>query len=322
MIFGPEPVRASFLEGRYPLVQNLHAACAALLVAFASVLASGAAAKETSTAIRLWPGAGPGSETWSGPEVERKATVPGVGTFQVVTNVSTPTLTVVRPAEGSANGTAVIVCPGGGFSVLAWDMEGLEIARWLADRGITAFVLKYRVRQGPRVAEVKDPADFDTAMRTHEVGRLLATLDALQATRLVRSRANEFGIDPHKVGMMGFSAGAVTTMGAVLNNDPESRPDFAAPIYGAAPELAIPASLPPLFIAAAQDDKMVPASKSIEIFNKWTSAGGRAELHLYEQGGHGFGMRQRSLPVDDWRGAFEQWLLSHGLIKSANMIAP
>lgn len=295
------------------------------LVSFYSIQSAKAAPTEESPSeIRLWQGKAPGTESWTGAEVRRDVTLPAIGTFQIVTNVTIPTMTIVRPKLGTANGTAVIVIPGGGFRVLAWDMEGAEIASWLADRGITAFILKYRVRQSeiPPVQPLMNPSDFDSAMQRSESARLIAKQDALQALRIVRSRATEFGVAPDKIGMMGFSAGAITAMGAISSNDPATRPDFAMPIYGAIPNQDLPVILPPLFIIAAQDDKMVPALKSVDIFNKWTLAGGRAELHLYEQGGHGFGMRQRSLPVDKWREALELWLQSHGLIGPKIAVAP
>lgn len=261
--------------------------------------------------LRLWPGQAPGTASWTGPETTRHIAFPDGTAVDLLTNVTVPTLTVVRPAAGRGVGTAVVVAPGGGFQVLAWQEEGLKVAHWLADRGITAFVLKYRVRTRPE-GQPRPGQDFD-----REEAKLLpverfAFADGQQAVRLVRADAARFGIDPHRVGMIGFSAGAMTTMGVLLEGDPAARPDFAAPIYGAMHALPVPKDAPPLFIAAAADDDLVPPAKSVAIFTQWRAAGRPAELHLFDKGGHGFGMRMQHLPVDNWPALFEGWLREHG----------
>lgn len=266
------------------------------------------------TVIPLWNGPAPGTSAWTGAEVDKVIDHP-VGKIRIKTNITVPTLTVVRPAPGKANGTAMIVVPGGAFQALAWDMEGTEVARWLADQGITAFVLKYRVR--PQEMDSKDPlpSDVPGMMRALAPRRAIAIADAEQAVRLVRGGAAKFGIDAQKIGMMGFSAGAITTIGVVLEGERAVRPDFVASIYGGAmvPSPKLPGDAPPLFIAVAQDDTLA-GQASVELFSLWTAAKLPAELHEYEKGGHGFGMRKHNLPVDAWPAAFAAWLRSRGLL--------
>lgn len=264
--------------------------------------------------LRVWPGDAPGVEHWSGPETTEESPQPA-GKVQLKRNVSVPTLTVFRPAAGKANGTAVLVLPGGAFGALAWDLEGTEVAQWLSDRGITAFLLKYRVRSWPIPPGFK-PKSIADYLPLLEPGRKIAVADASEAVRVVRRNAAEYGIQPDRIGMIGFSAGAATTMGVILEADAAARPDFAAPIYGMTMLKAplAPARAPPLFVVAAQDDSTVPSERSTEIFDLWTKAKRPAELHLYEKGGHGFGMRPRNLPVDRWPAAFEAWLTSQELL--------
>lgn len=271
--------------------------------------------------VRLWPGTPPGGSLAKTPErtfpqqIEKKR--------QLVTiSVSEPTMTVMLPPPGKANGTAMVVAPGGGFVSLVWDLEGTEVAEWLNARGVTVFVLKYRVSLPE--ANAPKPADMPEAARMMEPKRRLAVADAKRAITLIRQGAARWGIDPKRVGMMGFSAGAFTTMGAVLEGNAEERPDFAAPIYGAAllDTVAPPADAPPLFIVHAQDDALVPPSASTAIFNAWDKAKRPAELHIYAAGGHGFGMRAQGLPVDRWPSDFEAWLSSRGLIESTIVAKP
>ena len=268
--------------------------------------------------IRLWPGAAPGTEHWTGEEVTLNYQVPA-GKITIKTNITVPALTPFRPAPDQANGTAMLVLPGGAFGVLAWDLEGTEIARWLVERGITAFVLKYRV--GPfTVPPAEDPQeDFDAHVRRLEPAWKFAVEDARQAVRLLREKADEYGIDPERIGMIGFSAGAATTLGTVFDPDPTVRPDFAVSMYGLlVKEGPLPADAPPLFIAATQADATVPTASSTHLFELWSKAGLPAELHIYGEGEHGFGMRPKGLPVDHWPAAFEAWLDSLGLLSRAD----
>jgi acetyl esterase/lipase len=143
-----------------------------------------------------------------------------------------------------------------------------------------------------------------------------AVADGAQAVRLVRQRAAEWGIAPDRIGLMGFSAGGMLTMGVVMNNDAASRPNFAAPIYGGATNgQTVAANAPPLFIAVAGDDPVASVS-SAKLYLEWKAAGRSAELHIYSQGGHGFGMIKHSLPVDGWVERFGEWLQIQGLLKT------
>jgi acetyl esterase/lipase len=278
--------------------------------------AAPAQAAPTAEVVNIWPGAAPGTESWTG--VEKDTMRAGEPFPVLVTNVTTPTLTVFRADPAKASGAAMIVAPGGGFQALAYDSEGVMVARWLADRGVTAFVLKYRVRFTPPPPPAPGgggSADFDTREQVHEAAAQIAMADGLQALRYVRSNAAKYNIDPNKIGFMGFSAGAMTTMRVVQSGSAGERPNLAAPIYGALqPGKSPPADGPPVFIAAAQDDPMVPVRKSVEIFQAWKGAGLPAELHIYESGGHGFGMLKKTKASDAWPIAFEAWLRGHGWI--------
>lgn len=292
------------------------AACVgAIWFAFATAGAAQQAPAPAPEVLRLWSGPAPGTENWGGPETDRTINPPGGPTLHMVSNVTTPTLTVYRPQPGKANGAAMIVCPGGGFQNLAMTHEGELVARWLADRGVTAFVLKYRVRPTPgfHLPDARrHPEQFDALMQFMDPGRRIAETDAIQAMRMLRKDPARFGIAPDRIGMIGFSAGAILTMSVVMDAAPADRPDLAAPIYGAMDHKPAPGDAPPLFVAAAQDDPAVPVGRSLEIFSRWTEAGRPAELHVYERGGHGFGMVAHKTTVDTWTVAFEAWLKMHG----------
>ncbi|MBV9931185.1 MAG: alpha/beta hydrolase [Alphaproteobacteria bacterium] len=262
--------------------------------------------------VRLWPGAAPGTESWTGPEEEADADIPGVGRIHVVTNVTTPTITVVRPV-GKTNGTAMLVLPGGAFRALAWDLDGTEVAEWLAARGITAFVLRYRVRP-PGPSAPPGPETLDAFLLRTRPARDLAVADAQQALRLIRANAGKYGIRADRVGAMGASAGAMTVLDLALAPAGGPRPDFAIAASGAVPpEAGAATAAPPLFLVAATDDPQVPSSRSTEAYERWARAGRPAELHLYEKGGHGFGLRHRGQPADLWPQALEAWLAVRGL---------
>jgi acetyl esterase/lipase len=255
--------------------------------------------------VDVWPGAAPGSERWT--QEERTFEHTPVGT--VVQNVVRPTLTAYLPARGRATGTGVIVAPGGAFVALALSLEGTDLARWLQERGIAAFVLKYRT-----VAKRQDgiPAmDMDTAGR-------YGIADGIQALRVVRRRAAEWGVAPDRVGMVGFSAGAMVASGALLQPDAADRPRFAALIYGApfGAMPPIPARLPPVFLAWAQDDR-VALAPIVRFRDALVAAGARPELHVYGAGGHGFGMRRQGTSSDHWVDALYHWLDAQGLTRRA-----
>jgi acetyl esterase/lipase len=267
--------------------------------------------------VRIWPGAAPGSEDWKDAEESADVTLPNVGKIHVITNVTVPTVTVFRPVAGTATGTAMVVLPGGSFRALAWDVDGLETARWLARHGITAFLLKYRVR--PLQKGESFGASLEDFARATQARRSFAVADAEQAIRFIRSHARQFSVTPERVGIIGFSAGAMATVEVALANDPAALPDFAVVMYGAALTSQLPGpAAPPIFIGAAQDDEQLPVLNSVDIFQRWTKAGRPAELHIYEKGHHGFGFRQHHLPVDRWPSSLEAWLGSHGYMSKSH----
>jgi acetyl esterase/lipase len=290
---------------------------AALLALGATAAAAAPPPPRPPEILRLWPGAAPGTESWTGPEEETDADIPVVGRVHVVTNVTIPTVTIYRPPAGRANGTAMLVVPGGAFRALGWDLDGTEVAEWLAARGITAFVLRYRVRP-PGASAPPGAETLDAFLLRTRPARDIAIADAQQALGLIRSNAADFGLRADRVGAIGTSAGAMAVLDLALAPDPAARPDFAVAASGAVPPEAGPATgAPPLFVVAAQDDPQVPSARSIEAYERWTQAGRPAELHLYEKGGHGFGFRTRHLPVDAWPLALEAWLRAHGLMTAA-----
>src|SRR5882724_3039324 len=175
--------------------------------------------------LPIWPGKAPGSETWTQKEIDSPQS--SSHEWERVHNVVTPTITVFQPEHVKANGTGIIVCPGGGFEFLDWESEGTVVARWLAARGITAFVLKYRVMKTPE--DSKDPSNYND---DKQAAFHLAVRDGVQAVKYVRQHAAELGISADRIGIMGFSAGGDVAMGAALDYDGSSRPNFAAMMYG------------------------------------------------------------------------------------------
>ena len=263
------------------------------------------------------PGAAPATtpETWT---ISTSDNVP------VVQNVAVPTLTPFLPPKGKATGTAVIIAPGGAFVLLAMDHEGWKVARFLQTHGVAAFVLKYRVLPTERGAAGLDKAGVafnDPAERARRLseGVRIATEDAQEAMRIVRGHAGEWGIDPAKVGFLGFSAGALTTMNLAYTDDPATRPAFIAPIYGGlgAPIRPVPNAPPPMWAAMAADDPLF-GKTDFALIPAWQAKGGTVELHLYEHGGHGFGYPGRpGTSTLQWPGDFLAWLKSRGLLGKA-----
>ena len=235
----------------------------------------------------------------------------------IVFNVARPTLEVVLPEGGVVGGRAVVICPGGGFHLLAIQHEGTDVASRLAARGVACFILRYRLVQ----CFTDDPgAEFNTRW---QAGResldaflaptvRMAMADGLAAVRHVRANAATWGVDPARVGIMGFSAGGAVTASVALNYDADSRPAFAAPIYlpyDMVPGcVSVPADAPPLFLCAAADDSLGLAPDSVYMYQDWIGAGRMAELHMYARGDHGFGMRKLGLPVDGWIERFTEWM--------------
>src|SRR5262245_29492332 len=259
--------------------------------------------------VNLWPGVAPGSENWT--YKERAVENTPIGT--VVFNVVTPTLTAYLPERSKATGTGVIIAPGGAFVALAIDLEGVNVARWLQEKGIAAFVLKYRIME-------KIQEGLPTGMNMDEAGKY-GMADGIQALKIVRQRAAEWGVSPDRIGLLGFSAGAMVTSGALLQNDAAARPSFAAMIYGgpfgAMP--AIPPKLPAMFLAWAQDDN-VALAPIVKFYDALTSAGHKPEVHIFSAGGHGFGMKKQGATSDHWIDLFYAWLEAQGFTRRAGIV--
>ena len=253
--------------------------------------------------VNVWPGVAPGSEHWT--QQERVIENTPLGT--VIFNVVTPTLTAYLPDKSKATGTGIILAPGGAFVALAIDLEANTLARSLQQHGIAAFVLKYRIveKRGEGIPQM----DMDTAGR-------YGIADGIQAIKVVRQHAAEWGISPARVGFMGFSAGAMVTSGTVLQQDSAGRPNFAGLIYGAPFGVmpAIPHHLPPLFLAWAQDDA-IARDFAARFYDALVKSGQRPEAHMYSAGGHGFGLKQQGTSSDHWIDDFYNWLDAQGLTK-------
>jgi acetyl esterase/lipase len=268
--------------------------------------------------IRLYPGAAPGSENLTRQEKEYFSPIINL---QVVANVTQPTLTAYLPPPVSANGTAVIICPGGGFHFLSINSEGVDVAKWLNAKGVAAFVLRYRLVPTGEDAVKELMGKIGDLKRMEKDSAAfvpLAIADGLAAVSYVRKHASEFGISPQRVGIMGFSAGGTVTSAVAYQYTPENRPDFVAPIYpylGAIKEAPTPGDAPPLFVAAATDDQLGLAPDSVKIYSAWIAAKKPAEIHIFSKGGHGFGMRKQNLPSDQWIDRFGDWLQAQGLLK-------
>ena len=283
------------------------------------------------TQIPIWPPASlagrsaPDSE--SAATVEKKEYVAGQP-WVYVSNVTRPTLTVYS-AKGKNTGAAVVVFPGGGYQILAMDLEGTEICDWLTSKGITAVLLKYRVpNAGPHWEQFCGCDVMTRSSRPLE--------DAQRTLRLVRHRAAEWHIDPHRIGVIGFSAGghlvaATSTRYAqhlyapVDAADSEScRPDFAVAVYpghlfssdASAPNPDIHATrdTPPTFIVQAENDPVDPVKHSLTYYDELKNAGVPVEMHLYAEGGHAFGLRPTKSPITGWPRLVEMWLHTIGMI--------
>ena len=274
------------------------------------------------TQIPIWPGTPPNEPHFPGPEYAETSTgLVGGKTVVVVHNVSVPTMTVYSP-KGTNTGVAMLVFPGGGYQVLAMDLEGTEICDWLNSRGITAILLKYRVpvkRQGPY-------GESPPALE-----------DAQRALSLVRSHAADWGIDPHKIGVIGFSAGGhmVTATSTHFNkrsyrpvdaaDKVSCRPDFAIACYPGHmfepdegfklnPNVPVTTNTPPTFLLQAEDDYVDGINQSLVYYIALKNAKVPVEMHLYAHGGHGFGLRHTENPITDWPPLAETWLRTIGMI--------
>jgi endo-1,4-beta-xylanase len=272
--------------------------------------------------IPLWPDGAPGSEAHKNdPEAISWRQEPDL-VFPVISNIHQPSLTPYLPVKTKATGAAVIIAPGGGHMQLTIDREGYDLAQWFADRGIAAFVLKYRLaRDGSTPAGSTQPYKVEVH----------ALADASRAIRLIRARATEWNVKPDRVGILGFSAGGELAILAALRHDAgradaadpieraSSRPDFFAPIYpgglnGREREIT-KGKTAPAFLLCAADDRMPEQLTSF--FGALRKAGVNAELHIYNRGGHGFGLRndRPDLAISSWQDRFVEWLGDRGLLK-------
>src|SRR5215469_13305226 len=268
--------------------------------------------------VPLYPGTPPGSTPENYPE---KQYFSKVWNTEVVTNVTKPTLTVFKPVPGTENGTAIIVCPGGGFMALSIDSEGIGVAKYLAAKGVTAFVLKYRLAHTGEDATQEFVTLYADRQKFRETVSNIVPLsiaDGLAAVAYIRQHAAQWGVSPDRIGIIGFSAGGAVTAGVAFQYTRESRPAFVAPIYAGAgrfKDASVPADAPPMFIAAATDDSLGLAEDSVALYQKWNTAQKPVELHMYAKGGHGFGMRKQNLPTDHWIDRFADWLELNGWLK-------
>jgi acetyl esterase/lipase len=254
--------------------------------------------------VNIWPGVAPGSENWT----QKERTIENTPVGTVVFNVVTPTLTAYLPKRAKATGTGIIIAPGGAFVALAISLESTDVARWLQERGIAAFVLKYRIVE-------KRGEGIPANMNMDEVSKY-GIADGIQALKVVRRHAAEWGVSPDGVGFMGFSAGAMVTSGTLLQQEAAARPNFAGLIYGAPFGVmpAIPDKLPPIFMAWAQDDA-VALAPIVKFYEALRAAGFKPEVHIFGAGGHGFGMRKQGTTSDHWLDAFYYWLEAQGFTR-------
>jgi acetyl esterase/lipase len=290
--------------------------------------------------LNVWPGTPPGEIGNIGEEtfwttLPNGAPIPNVAGRPVkwLTNVSTPTITVYRPPKEKDTGVAMLICPGGGLTILAWDVEGEEVAAWLNSIGVTGIILKYRVPRRP------DQMDYT---KYGKIWHIRPLQDGQRAISLVRSKAKEWGLDPQRIGIIGFSAGAGLAGWTSANFDKRAydpvdevdriscRPDFAVVMYnggGAAyskekdnheltPDTPIHQGGPPMFFVATGDDGDKPEI-AMAMYLAAKRAGIAAELHVYATGGHDFGLRRTDKPCSTWPDRCVDWMRSMGLLKPA-----
>ncbi|MBN1866501.1 alpha/beta hydrolase [Candidatus Sumerlaeota bacterium] len=270
----------------------------------------------------IWPGAAPDLEAFEPLEDETHHVDEPKGRLKGAFHVSTPTLSVMTPSDAPASGTTIVVFPGGGFRSVVLGKEGYDVADWLNSLGIAAVVVKYRTR--PRDLHWDDEPE-----RNERVMAAIAA-DARRAIRIVRVRAPEWGGDPNKIGVMGFSAGgllAIQTMVSPLPAQPDSkdpagrvgsRPDFACLVYPGIEEKMVfkdlPQDLPPTFVVNAADDSKTAGMMCLAFYAALQQASAPSELHLFQRGEHGFGTGVRGGAVAAWMTLFQTWLGENGLL--------
>ena len=293
------------------------------LLSFSLLLLLLTPALQAQSVIQLYEGKAPGSETWTWDEAE---STKNMFNTRVIYNVSTPTLTAYLPDPAVATGTAVVIVPGGAFHTLSIDSEGIDVAKWLTAKGVAAFVLKYRVvhslTNDPVAELTAKMRDFKKLDEENAPVIPLAIADGKRAMEYVRQHAKAYNVQPNRIGLMGFSAGGTVTMGVGFDYSAANRPDFLAPIYPYLGPMAIakqtvPTDAPPLFVCAASDDQLQLAPHSTKLYTDWLAAGKIAEVHIYQKGGHGFGMRKQNLPTDSWIDRFGEWLQLNNFLSKA-----
>ena len=291
------------------------------LLLCAAFSALGLQAIEPTETIALWPGDAPGEVKGEVGEEGPKPNRPGSKKIIRLGNVTKPTIALFPAPKDKATGAAVVVCPGGGYSILAYDLEGTEVCEWLNSIGVTGILLKYRVPR--RKNREKHDAPLQDAQRTMGIAR---------------SKAKAWGIDPKRIGILGFSAGGHLTASTLTNydkrtyeridgsDDLSSRPDFGILIYPAylvdnetksklEPEIRVTKDTPPCFFAHAGDDR-IPAEGSAQMYLALRRAGVKGnELHIYPKGGHGYGLRSSEHPVVTWPARAGEWMKAMGWLK-------
>ncbi len=302
---------------------------AALMVAWLCIVGS-AAGGDKPLVVELWPGKAPDEPGNIGPELFRmspkldKKQVEVTEPTKMVTNVTKPTITIYWPAKEKNTGAAMLICPGGGYWNLFWELEGEEVAAWLNSIGVAGIILKYRVPRRP------DDTKGEPARRPLQ--------DAQRAVSLVRSKAKEWGIHPERIGMIGFSAGGHLAIATATSFEKRTyepiddvdrvscRPDFAVPVYSGylkakdrdelAPGLRIPASTPPVFLVHGGADIISDPNHSVVMYQALKRAGIPAELHVYANTAHDFGIRPSDRPYGTWTQSCAHWLRDQGFLKT------
>jgi acetyl esterase/lipase len=287
-------------------------------------------AADKPTVVELWPGKVPDETGNVGPETVRmspkltRKEVEVTEQTRMITNVTKPTITIYRPAKEKDTGTAILICPGGGYWNLFWELEGEEVATWLNSIGVTGIILKYRVPRRP------DEPKGEPARRPLQ--------DAQRAVSLVRSKAKEWGIDPKRIGMIGFSAGGHLAIATATRFEKRTyepiddidkiscRPDFAIAAYSGylkhkekdelAPGLSVPAKTPPIFLAHGEADTISTPEHSIFMHLALKRAGIPTELHIYAGAAHDFAVRPSDRPCSTWTKSCADWLRHQGLLKA------
>ena len=306
----------------------MRCAAAFSLVAWMCV-AGPAMAADNPLVVEIWPGKAPEESSDIGPERSRmspqldRKQVEVTEPTKLLTDVSKPSITIYRPAKENETGTAMLICPGGGYWNLYWQLEGEEVAAWLNSIGVTGIILKYRVPRRP------DEPRGEPARRPLQ--------DAQRAVSLVRSKAQEWNIDPQRIGMVGFSAGGHLAIATATNFEKRTyepiddvdkvscRPDFAIPVYSGylkakdkdelAAGLSVPSGTPPVFLVHGGEDIVSPPEGSVVMYLALKRAGVPAELHIYAGAAHDFGVRKSDHPYATWTDSCAKWLRQQGLLK-------